>query len=81
MLLILCGLGSAIAAQNMLDILILLVLLGILVSLGSGLVFLVRDRGKTQRTVISLSVRVTLAILLLALLAYGFVTKFMIPGG
>ncbi|MEE8249122.1 MAG: DUF2909 domain-containing protein [Gammaproteobacteria bacterium] len=65
----------------MLDILILLVLFGIIVSLGSGLVFLVRDSGKTQRTVISLSVRVALAALLLALLAYGFVTRFMIPGG
>lgn len=80
MLLIPCGLGLAIAAQKMLDILILLVLLGILVSLGSGLVFLVRDRGKTPRTVISLSIRVALAALLLVLLAYGFVTKFMIPG-
>ncbi len=65
----------------MLDILILLVLFGIIVSLGSGLVFLVRDSGKTQLTVISLSVRVALAALLLALLAYGFVTRFMIPGG
>ncbi len=65
----------------MLDILILLVLFGIIVSLGTGLVFLVRDRGKTQRTVISLSVRVALAALLLALLTYGFVTKFMLPSG
>ena len=81
MLLIPCGLVSAIAPQKMLDILILLVLFGIIVSLGSGLIFLVQDRGKTQRTVISLSVRVALAALLLALLAYGFVTKFMIPGG
>ena len=81
MLLIPCGLASAIAPQSMLDILILLVLFGIIVSLGSGLVFLVQDRGKTQRTVISLSVRVALAALLLALLAYGFVTKFIIPGG
>ncbi len=81
MLLIPCGLAPAIAPQSMLDILILLVLFGIIVSLGSGLVFLVQDRGKTQRTVISLSVRVALAALLLALLAYGFVTKFIIPGG
>ncbi len=81
MLLIPCGLASWIAPQNMLDILILLVLFGIVVSLGSGLVFLVQDRGKTERTVISLSIRVALAALLLALLAYGFVTQFMIPGG
>ena len=62
----------------MLDILILLVMVGILVSLGSGLFFLVRDSGKTERTVMSLSVRVALSALLLVLLAYGFVTQFMI---
>ncbi len=56
----------------MLNILILLVLVGILVSLGSGLFFLVRDSGKTERTVISLSIRVALSALLLGLLAYGF---------
>ena len=60
----------------MLDILIIVVMAGIIISLGSGLVFLVRDRGATQRTVISLSVRVGLAVVLLALLAIGFVTRF-----
>ena len=54
-----------------------MVMLGIVVSLGFGLYFLVRDRGGTERTVISLSVRVALAILLLALLGYGFITRFI----
>ena len=63
----------------MLDVLIITVMIGILISLGSGLFFLVRDRGTTQRTVQSLSVRVALAIALLALLAYGFVTRFILP--
>ncbi len=62
----------------MLDILILLVMVGILVSLGSGLFFLVRDSGKTERTVISLSVRVVLSALLLGLLAYGFISQYMV---
>ena len=61
----------------MLDLLIIVVMLGILVSLGSGLYFLVRDAGKTQRTVISLSIRVALAIVLLALLAFGFMSRFL----
>ena len=61
----------------MYNFLILTVMLVILVSLGSGLYFLVRDRGKTQRTVIALSVRVAFSILLLALLAWGFVFKYM----
>ena len=64
---------------NMLDVLIIAVMIGIMVSLGGGLYFLVRDRGETQRTVQSLSIRVALAIALLALLAYGFVTRFVLP--
>ena len=59
----------------MFDLLIIAVMLGIFVSLGSGLYFLVRDRGKTERTVISLSIRVALAILLLLLLAIGFISR------
>lgn len=61
----------------MLNLFIVLVMLGIVVSLGCGLYFLVRDRGSGERTVISLSIRVALAISLLALLAYGFATRFM----
>ncbi len=64
----------------MLDTLIVLVMVGIIVSLGSGLFFLVRDSGKTERTVFSLSVRVALSALLLGLLAYGFVSQYMITG-
>jgi hypothetical protein len=61
----------------MFNALILAVMLCILVSLGSGLVFLVRDRGKSDRTVISLTIRVALSVLLLALLAIGFTSKFI----
>ncbi len=61
----------------MLDLAIILVMIGIIASLGSGLYFLVQDRGKTERTVVSLSIRVVLAILLLVLLAIGFVSRYM----
>jgi predicted permease len=61
----------------MFNLLIVIVMLGILVSLGSGLYFLVRDRGNTERTVISLSIRVALAILLLVLLALGFMSRYI----
>lgn len=61
----------------MFNLLIIIVMLGIIVSLGSGLYFLVQDRGKTERTVISLSIRVALAILLLVLLALGFMSKYV----
>ncbi|HEY5567930.1 MAG TPA: twin transmembrane helix small protein [Gammaproteobacteria bacterium] len=64
----------------MFNTLLLAVMLGILISLGSALVFLVRDSGKTQRTVVSLSIRVALSVLLLILLAIGFATKYLVPG-
>ncbi len=60
----------------MISFLIVVIMLGIFVSLGSGLYFLVRDRGKTERMVVSLSIRVALAVLLLVLLALGFITRY-----
>ena len=63
----------------MFNLLILVVMLGILVSLGAGLFFLVRDPGQSERIVVSLAVRVALSLLLLALLAWGFVSRFL-PG-
>lgn len=62
----------------MLNLFIILVMLGILVSLGAGLFFLVRDPGKSERIVVSLTIRVALSVLLLVLLAWGFVSKFVI---
>jgi hypothetical protein len=61
--------------HTMFDILILIVMFGILISLGVGLYFLVHDRGRTERTVISLSVRVGLSVLLLILLAFAFMSR------
>lgn len=51
-------------------IVILFILL--LISLGSGLVFLVKDQGRTRRTLHSLGIRVTLAVTLMAVIGYGF---------
>jgi len=60
----------------MIDLLIVLVMLGIIGSLGFGLYFLVIDRGKTDRTVKSLTIRVSLAVLLLIILAFGFMSRY-----
>ena len=60
----------------MIDILIIIVMIAIIISLGCGLYFLVKDRGETDRALISLSFRVGLAVLLLALLAIGFMSRF-----
>lgn len=56
----------------MLKAAIVLLLLATLVSLFSGLFFLVRDEGRTSRVVNALTVRVTLTALTIALIAWGF---------
>jgi Protein of unknown function (DUF2909) len=45
---------------------------GILVALGSALMFLVRDRGATNRTVNALTVRVALSVLLLLFIWFSY---------
>jgi hypothetical protein len=60
---------------------ILLLLLCVLVSLGSGLFYLVRDRGTTQRTVRALTLRISLSLLLFILLLIGFIFGFITPHG
>jgi hypothetical protein len=52
-----------------------MIMLAIIVSLSCGLYFLVQDRGHTERTVVALSVRVGLAVLLLVALALGFMSR------
>ena len=56
----------------MLKAAIILLLLATLVSLFSGLFFLVRDDGRGSRVVNALTVRVILAAATLALIAWGF---------
>ena len=56
----------------MFNLLIIVVMVGILVTLGSALYFFVRDGGTTDRMVTSLGVRVVLGVMLLGLLALGF---------
>jgi len=52
----------------MLKIAIVILLLAVIVSLFSGLFFLIHDGGKTRRVVNTLAVRVALSVLLIALL-------------
>ncbi|HEV8078273.1 MAG TPA: twin transmembrane helix small protein [Marinobacter sp.] len=49
----------------MLKILIVALLLAVIVSLFSGVFFLIRDGGKTNRVINSLALRVALSVLLL----------------
>jgi hypothetical protein len=53
-------------------IIIVLALIGIIASLGSALVFLVRDRGSTSRTVNALTVRVGLSVALFLFILFSY---------
>ena len=58
-----------------------LLLLAILISLGSGMLFLVKDKGKSRRTLHSLSVRIALSVTLFIMLFIGYVTGLIQPHG
>lgn len=60
---------------------VVVMLIVIFVSLTSGLVFLIRDRGRTTRTARSLTVRIVLSIALFILLIIGFATGLIQPHG
>ena len=57
---------------------VVLVMIGlILFSLGSALVFLIRDKGQSTRTVKALAVRVALSLALFLLLMIGYKLGFI----
>ncbi|MFT6102231.1 MAG: hypothetical protein ACJAZJ_000726 [Candidatus Endobugula sp.] len=59
----------------MLKIIIVLLFIGVLVSLSSGLVFLLKDiESPSKRTVYALGVRIGLATLLMTTIFYGLYT-------
>jgi hypothetical protein len=55
-------------------VIIVFLFVALLISLSSGFVFLVKDRGNTQRTWYALSVRLVLAALLMGFLIFGIYT-------
>ncbi|MCP9340219.1 twin transmembrane helix small protein [Stutzerimonas xanthomarina] len=64
----------------MLKAAIVLLLVATLVSLFSGLFFLVKDEGRTSRVLTALLVRVSLTALTVALIAWGFYSGQLQPG-
>jgi Na+-driven multidrug efflux pump len=62
-------------------ILVILFLVVILGSLGTALYYLLRDQGRSGRTVKALTVRVALSIVLFALLMVGYATGIIPRGG
>ncbi|WP_222910266.1 twin transmembrane helix small protein [Pseudomonas sp. DNDY-54] len=64
----------------MLKAAIVLLLVATLVSLFSGLFFLVKDEGQTSRVLTALFVRVSLTAITVALIAWGFYSGQLQPG-
>ena len=60
---------------------ILILILAIFLSLTGGMVFLIRDQGKSERTVKSLTLRVILSVTLFVMLIVGFATGLIRPHG
>lgn len=58
----------------MLKTIIVLLLVGILISLIFGFVFFYKDKGRSKRVLYALGVRVTLAVIMMALIFYGLTT-------
>jgi len=60
---------------------IVLVLFIIIGSLFSGLFYLIRDKGTSERTVRALTVRISLSVILFILLMIGYATGLLQPHG
>lgn len=64
-----------------LKIIILLLLALIVLSLGAGMISLIKDRGETNRTVKFLTIRIALSIALFVLLGVSFLMGWIQPHG
>lgn len=58
----------------MLRALIIVLLVGIVISLVTGFIFFFKDKGRSKRVMYALGVRVTLAVILMICVLYGFST-------
>lgn len=60
-------------------IIVVLLLLTILASLASAVVFLVKDGSRTRRTVNALTVRISLSVVLFLFLMFGYYMGWFVP--
>lgn len=61
------------------DLTVVAILLMIVASLFSGMVYLLRDRGRSTRAVKALTIRITLSVILFLLLMLGYWTGVLQP--
>ncbi len=58
-------------------IFLLLIILSMLVTLGTGLVYLIKDQGQSERTLKTLMIRAGFTVILLIILIVGIATGFI----
>lgn len=58
----------------MIHTIIIVLLIGILIALAAGFYFFYKDQGRSRRVMYALGTRVTLALILLAVVLYGLST-------
>ena len=59
---------------------ILFLIVAMLLSLFTGGFFLIKDKGQSKRTVYSLGIRVSIAVMLFVTILYGLITGQIGPG-
>lgn len=67
--------------MELVRLLVIVLLLGIVGSLGSALIYLFRDDNTSRRTVRALTVRITLSVSLFILLIVAHAMGWIQPGG
>lgn len=67
--------------MSLIKLVVLLLLLAIIGSMASGLFFLITDKGKTDRTVRSLTLRIALSLVAFLILIVGAATGVITPHG
>lgn len=70
---------AALRAPRIMKYIPAVILLLILASLGSAMVFLVKDESKTRRTVRALTVRISLSVALFLFLLFGHWMGWFVP--
>lgn len=69
------------SATLLFKILILAMIVAILISLASGMFFLIKDKGQTNRVVSSLTFRIVMSVALFVLLFIGYYFGLIKPHG
>lgn len=60
-------------------IFLLLLVISMLVTLATGLVYLIKDQGRSERTLKTLMIRAGFTVILLIVLLVGIATGFIVP--